>query len=60
MMNRTPLQISPKVLKLSYRDPQELLPFKINYFVAHFIYNSTVQYHKNLFDEVSLLDLHDK
>jgi len=59
MMNRIPLQISQKVLKTLYRDPQEeFLPFKINYFIAHFRYNSTVQYHKNLFNEVSLSDLH--
>jgi len=58
-MNRTPLQISQKVLKTLNRDLQEeFLPFKINYFVAHFRYNSTVHYYKNLFNEVSLLDLH--
>jgi len=59
MMNRTPLQISQKVLKTLYRDPQEEFPpFKIDYFVAHFRYNSTVHYYKDLFNEVSLLDLH--
>jgi len=57
MMKGIPLQISQKVLKTLYRNSQEEFPpFKINYFVAHFRYNST--YYKNLFNEVSLLDLH--
>jgi len=58
-MNRTPLQISQKLLKTLYRDLQEeILPFKIAYFVAHFRYNSTVHYYKNLYKEVSSLDFH--
>jgi len=58
-MNKTPLQISQKALKTLYRDPQEEFPpFKINYFAAHFRYNSTVYYFKNLLIEVSLLDFH--
>ncbi|XP_036140702.1 nose resistant to fluoxetine protein 6 isoform X3 [Monomorium pharaonis] len=50
-MNRSPLISSQKILNnTQYRDPQqEFPPFEINYFVAHFKYNSTFQYHVNLF-----------
>ena len=38
-----------------YRNPEdEFPPFKLNYFVAHFRHNSTLQYHVNLPNEASL------
>jgi len=44
-----------KMLNNTHRDTQkEIPPFQINYFVAHFKHNSILQYHVNLFHEVSL------
>jgi len=56
-MSTVPLQISKRLLlnNTLYRDPQkEFPPFKVNYFVAHFKHNSTLQYHTQLPNEVSL------
>ncbi|XP_077264331.1 nose resistant to fluoxetine protein 6-like [Temnothorax americanus] len=53
-MNTIPLQISQrKILNNTlYRDPRkEFPPFQINYFVAHFRHNNTIQYHVNMFNE---------
>ncbi|XP_067204228.1 nose resistant to fluoxetine protein 6-like [Linepithema humile] len=53
-MNRYPWELSKQYLLNNslYRDPQkEYPPFKINYFVAHFKHNSTLQYHVNLPNE---------
>ncbi|XP_011704891.1 PREDICTED: uncharacterized protein LOC105460145, partial [Wasmannia auropunctata] len=53
-MNADPLQISERDLlnNTLYRDPQkEFPPFEVNYFVAHFKHNSTLQYHTNLPNE---------
>ncbi|KYN22734.1 Nose resistant to fluoxetine protein 6 [Trachymyrmex cornetzi] len=54
MMNTAPLQISERHLlnNTLYRDPQnEIPPFKVNYFAAHFKHNSTLQYHISLPNE---------
>ncbi|XP_011706656.1 PREDICTED: uncharacterized protein LOC105461847, partial [Wasmannia auropunctata] len=58
--NKIPLQLSKKKLNTTlYRNLQnEFPPFKINYFAAHFRHNSTIQYHMNILNEVSLLDFH--
>ncbi|XP_018315300.1 LOW QUALITY PROTEIN: nose resistant to fluoxetine protein 6-like [Mycetomoellerius zeteki] len=53
-MNTASLQISKRHLlnNTLYRDPQkEIPPFKVNYFIAHFKHNSTLQYHVNLANE---------
>lgn len=58
-MNVTPLQISErKFLNNTLYNEKANPPFKINYFVAHFRHNSTIQYHINMYNEVSLLVLH--
>lgn len=56
-MNLLPLDISERELlnNTLYRDPQkEFPPFQVNYFVAHVKHNSTLQYHVQLQNEVSL------
>ncbi|GAB1867341.1 Nose resistant-to-fluoxetine protein N-terminal domain-containing protein [Camponotus japonicus] len=55
-MNTAPLQIAERHIlnNTIYRNPQEEFPpFKVNYFVAHFKHNSTLQYHINMPNEVS-------
>ncbi|XP_029669253.1 nose resistant to fluoxetine protein 6-like [Formica exsecta] len=50
-MNTAPLEIAKRHIlnNTIYRDPQkEFPPFEVNYFVAHFKHNSTLQYHMNL------------
>ncbi|XP_039315231.1 nose resistant to fluoxetine protein 6-like [Solenopsis invicta] len=52
-MNRS-LSMSSRIIlnNMQYRDLQkEFPPFDINYFVAHFRYNSTFQYHIRMFTE---------
>ncbi|KAG5346539.1 NRF6 protein, partial [Acromyrmex charruanus] len=53
-MNTASLRISERHLlnNTLYRDPQkEIPPFKVNYFVAHFKHNNTLQYHVNIPNE---------
>ncbi|XP_012225930.1 nose resistant to fluoxetine protein 6-like [Linepithema humile] len=53
-MNKYPFELSKRNLLNNslYRDRQkEYPPFKINYFVAHFKHNSTLQYHVELPNE---------
>ncbi|XP_039306609.1 uncharacterized protein LOC105205282 [Solenopsis invicta] len=54
-MNRSPLMSLREILNNKrYHNPQrEVPPFKINYFVAHFRHNSTLQYRLNFFTEVN-------
>ncbi|CAL1678841.1 unnamed protein product [Lasius platythorax] len=51
IMNATPLEIAERHIlnNTIYRNPkEESPPFKVNYFVAHFKHNSTLQYHINI------------
>ncbi|KAG5325378.1 NRF6 protein, partial [Pseudoatta argentina] len=53
-MNTASLRISERHLlnNTLYRDPQKEIPsFKVNYFVAHFKHNNTLQYHVNIPNE---------
>lgn len=55
-MNKDSLQIKEEDLinNTRYRDPQkEFPPFKVHYFAAYIRHNSTLQYHLNIFTEVS-------
>lgn len=56
-MNRVPPELLDKDLlnNTIYRDPQkEFPPFEVTYFVAYIRHNSTLQYHVNVPNEVSL------
>ncbi|KAG7197537.1 hypothetical protein KM043_017647 [Ampulex compressa] len=53
-MNKSPLVLSKPFLvnNTRYRNPkEEFPPFKVNYFVAHFRHNSTMQYHVRIHNE---------
>ncbi|XP_072747441.1 nose resistant to fluoxetine protein 6-like [Anoplolepis gracilipes] len=53
-MNTAPLEIAERYIlnNTIYRDPQKEFPsFKVNYFIAHFKHNSTLQYHVNFPNE---------
>lgn len=58
-MNTAPLENAERhtLNNTIYRDSQkEFPPFEVNYFVAHFKHNSTLQYHIKLYTtEVSVL-----
>lgn len=56
-MNAAPLQmLEGKILNntLHHDQQKEFPPFEINYFVAHFKYNTTFKSHINMFNNVSL------
>ncbi|XP_072747428.1 nose resistant to fluoxetine protein 6-like isoform X3 [Anoplolepis gracilipes] len=53
-MNTAPLEVAERYIlnNTIYRDPQEEFPpFIVNYFIAHFKHNSTLQYHLNFPNE---------
>jgi hypothetical protein len=54
-VNRAPFLLKDDVMRNNsrYRDVrEEFPPFGVNYFVAHFRHNSTIQYHVRLPNEV--------
>ena len=56
IMNRTPFEFANRYIlnNTRYRDSlNEFPPFQLNYFVAYIRHNSTLQYHINIFTEVS-------
>lgn len=52
---KTSMALSPSVRRNNslYRDPeQEYPPYELNFFIAHMVHNSTLQYHTTISNEV--------